>query len=242
MAFLKQPRDPGLSQERSTGRHPKHSAKTGANFALGTAPAYLLFSWGLSVSLVLCLFRFGFGSWWGEGGRDCDFCPDCTSLGCQHSVWSLEPVALCALEGLGGQMFCLVAQAEFRVPAAADLKTELSFPRQNKGSVAGSVQAPPKPQEPLPTTLQSSTCGTSGQARVKKEVKQDLLMGLARPPPSAEWPAGWAEIGIRESCWVSLCLNLVALEEWGTTRDTPDFSPWCQLYFGGWYSTCDQTL
>lgn len=189
MAFFKQPRDPGLSLERGTGCHLKHSTTTGANFVLRPAPACLLCSWGLSISLVLHLFGFGFGSWWGEGGRDCDFCPDrevpgrhCTGLGHQAlcpSVWSLWPSVHW---GLGGQMFCLVAQAEFRVPAAVDLKTELSFPGQNTGRVAGSVQAPPKPQEPLPTTLQSSAFGTSGQAGVKKEAKQNLLMGLAGAP------------------------------------------------------------
>lgn len=39
-------------------------------------------------------------------------------------------------------MFCLVVQAESRVPAAADLETELSFSRQKMGKAAGSVQTP----------------------------------------------------------------------------------------------------
>jgi len=104
------------------------------------------------------------------------------ALAAKRSVPLSGACGLLCTGGLGGQMFCLVAQAEFRVPAAADLKTELSFPGQNTGRVAGSVQAPPKPQEPLPTTLQRSAFGTSGQAGVKKEAKQNLLMGLAGAP------------------------------------------------------------
>lgn len=42
----------------------------------------------------------------------------------------------------GRQMFCLVAQAGFRVPAATDLRKELSFPRQEMEMAAESGQAP----------------------------------------------------------------------------------------------------
>ena len=53
-------------------------------------------------------------------------------------------------------MFCLVAQAGFRVPAATDLRKELSFPRQRTGRAAGSGQAP-EAFLATPLTPQSST-------------------------------------------------------------------------------------
>ena len=75
-------------------------------------------------------------------------------LGCHDSVlgppWPLRNVQV------GGQMFCLVAQAGFRVPAATDLRKELSFPRQRTGRAAGSGQAP-EAFLATPPTPQSST-------------------------------------------------------------------------------------
>lgn len=75
-------------------------------------------------------------------------------FGCHDSV--LEPPWPPGNFQVGWQIFCLVAQAGFRVPAATDLRKELSFPRQRMGRAAGSGQAP-EAFPAIPPTPQSST-------------------------------------------------------------------------------------
>lgn len=67
---------------------------------------------------------------------------------------ALGPWGLLGTAGLG-QQIRLVVQAEFRVPDAADLRTELSFPRQKMGRGAGSVETP-KAMLATPLNSQSS--------------------------------------------------------------------------------------
>lgn len=99
------------------------------------------------------LDAFGFGSWWGRGqgwmgeGEISISAQTEKTLGC-HRTWPWPP-CLCPGRPLppahfwaGGQTFCLVPQAELRVPAAVDLRKELSFPRQKMRREAGSGRAP----------------------------------------------------------------------------------------------------
>lgn len=113
-------------------------------------------------------------------------------------------------------MLCLVAQAEFGVPAAAELKTELSFPPQNMGRGAGSVPAPTKPPEPLPASeLQAGP--VSGKRQSARPADGSGGGGGPLLQQSSR-QAGLKAVGF-------LCLNwaLLVWEEWGATRGAPDF-------------------
>lgn len=115
-----------------------------------------------------------FGIWWGDrrgwsrGGRDGAFLPKlrkvATTPGTGHP---LPPRGLLGISG-PAQMFHLVTHADFRVPAAAELSTELPFSRQKVGRAAGSVQTPKALLATSPTP-QSSNEETSGQASIKKQ-------------------------------------------------------------------------
>ena len=93
-------------------------------------------------------------------------------------------------------MFCLVAQAELRVPATAGLRTELSFPRQKMGRAAGSVQTP--------KTLLATPCNSP--ELMKLQAKAVLRRRAARPSylQQSDWRAGlkfklWKAVGFSQS-------------------------------------------
>lgn len=132
-------------------------------------------------------------------------------------------------------MLCLVAQAEFRVPAAADLETE-------RGQLG--MCKPPKALIATPHNSPGLNLRNLGQASVE-EAEQDPLMGLAGALPLQQsgWQAGLKCTLEKAVGFLSVSTGPCRSQEKEEQHGMPQTSVvWCQLYFGGWSSTCDQTL
>lgn len=177
------PRPHGL--ERSADCHPKPSARTqriGVNFPPQIAPACLLFPWGLP--LLSGLDSGGVVGEVGVGEGEIVIFAQ-TEKGC-HYAWhwpplsALRPRGLPGTSGLGTDVLP-VAHADFRVPAAADLRTELSFPRQKTGRAAGSVQTP-KALLATPPNSPELKLRNFRPGQRQKEANQDVQMGAAGSP------------------------------------------------------------
>lgn len=162
IAFFTRTQDPG--PERSTDFHLGHSATTnwGQLSSSDSACSFVV------ILLVLLSSPRAFLVWnlvgWKArlewGGKDRDCCPDWKHWviaipGTGPHCSALGPRGLLGNAGLGRPIYLMV-QAEFRVPDAADLRTELSFPRQKMGRGAGSVETP-KALLATPLNSQSST-------------------------------------------------------------------------------------
>lgn len=151
MAFQRT-QDPGLPawREALISVPDTRPQQIGASCPLRTAPSHLLSLVGPTLLSSPRAFPvWNLVGWrarleWGGSGRD--FCPDwkhwvVATPGTGPHCSVLGPGGLPGTAGLGRQI-CLVVQAEFRVPDAADLRTELSFPRQKMGRGTGSVETP----------------------------------------------------------------------------------------------------
>ena len=98
-----------------------------------------------------------------------------------------DPCGLQETSRLAGR--CLVAQAGIRVPAATDLRKELSFPRQRMGRAAGSGQAP-KLFQPLPQPPRAQLKRRPGQCPERDEPSHADAGSRGPCLQHSDWQAG----------------------------------------------------